>query len=211
VPIRPDSLALLSALDEAREPVVLVTLGPLTNLAVALEAEPDLVRRRVRRHLGMFGNLHERGNTTRWADFNAWCDPEATERVLRSGLDTVMVGLDVTRRMTVGADAVGCFRSSADPLTRWLGDALQFYVEFHRAQERLDGCVVNDVLPIGEVVAPGLLTLAERRLSVEFGEGESRGRTVESTEGSRVRVALGVDVDRMRTLLARVLDTRRPG
>lgn len=206
LPVEPDPLALLRALELAVEPAVLVTLGPLTNLAAALHAAPDVVHRRVRRHLGMFGNLHERGNTNRWADFNAWCDPEATDRVLRGGLDTVMVGLDVTRRMTVDARAVRGWRTSADPLTGWLGNALQYYVEFHRAQERLDGCIVNDVLPIGEIVAPGLLTLAARRLSVDLGEDESRGRTVETADGSHTSVALDVDIDRMRMLLTRVLN-----
>jgi pyrimidine-specific ribonucleoside hydrolase len=209
-PTRPDHRALLRALDLAAEPVVLVTLGPLTNLAAALAVDPDLVRRRVRGHLGMFGSVYQRGSTRRWADFNAWCDPEAAARVLRAGLDTVMVGLDVTRRMTIGAVEVQCARTSADPLTRWLGDALQFYVESHRAQGRCDGCVVNDVLPIGEILTPGLLDLAERRLTVDLGENESRGRTVESDDGSPVRVALGVDVLRMRELLTRVLDLRLP-
>jgi inosine-uridine nucleoside N-ribohydrolase len=209
-PIRPDHRALLRALDLAAEPVVLVTLGPLTNLAAALAVDPGLVRRQVRRHLGMFGSLYQRGNSRRWADFNTWCDPEATERVLRAGLDTVMVGLDVTRRMTIGAVEVQDARASADPLARWLGDALQFSVEAHRAQGRCAGCVVNDVLPIGEILSPGLLDLAERRLTVDLGEDESRGRTVESDDGSPVRVALGVDVLRMRGLLTRVLDLRLP-
>jgi inosine-uridine nucleoside N-ribohydrolase len=153
--------------------------------------------------------MYQRGNATRWADFNSWCDPEATERVLRAGLDTVMVGLDVTRRMTIGAVEVQDARTSADPLTRWLGDALQFSVESHRAQGRCDGCVVNDVLPIGQILAPGLLDLAEHRLTVDLGENESRGRTVASDDGSPVRVARGVDVLRMRELLTRVLDLRR--
>lgn len=212
VPVRPDSLALLRALDLSPDPVVLVTLGPLTNLAAALDADAGLVRSHIRHHLGMFGSLHERGNTTRWADFNAWCDPEATERVLRAGLDTVMVGLDVTRRMTLSGTAVREIRSSGDPLARWLGDALQHYVEFHRARDRLDGCIVNDALPIGGAIEPGLLTLAEHRLAVDLGEDEFRGRTVEAVHGQPVRVAVGVNLLRIRALLARVLEpgTSRP-
>jgi purine nucleosidase len=208
-PVQPDARALLRALDLAAEPVVLVTLGPLTNLATALAADAGLVRRRVRRHLGMFGSLHQRGSTSRWADFNAWCDPEAAARVLRAGLGTVMVGLDATRRMTIGAGDVRDYRASGDPLTRWLGDALQFSVESHRARGQCDGCVVNDVLPIGEILAPGLLDLAEHRLTVDLGEDDSRGRTLESDDGALARVAVDVDVHRMRELLARVLDVRR--
>jgi inosine-uridine nucleoside N-ribohydrolase len=153
----------------------------------------------------MFGNINERGNTNRWADFNAWCDPEATEVVLRAELGTTMVGLDVTRRMTMTARQVDRLRTSNDRLVAWLGEALRFYVEFHKSQERLDGCVVNDVLPIGELIAPGLLTLAQLRLNVDLGDGEERGRTCEHAEGSLTMVALRVDVEQMQRLLSRVV------
>lgn len=199
---RPD--ALIAALDLHRDPVVLITLGPLTNLALAVQADPAFVRRKVTRHLGMFGSVRERGNANRWADFNAWCDPDAVRRVLDAGLDTVMVGLDATRRMTLSAAEVANYASSSDANVAWLGAALRFYVEFHRARGRLDGCVVHDVLPVGEVLAPGLLTLAELPLSVDLEEGERRGRIVPAADGVPTCVALEVDIRRMRELLERV-------
>lgn len=206
VATRPD--ALIEALDLCRTPAVLITLGPLTNLALALEADSAFVRSRVSRHVGMFGSIRERGNTNRWADFNAWCDPEAVRRVLGAGLGTVMAGLDVTRRMTLGADEVAAFAASPDPAVAWIAAALRFYVEFHRAQDRLEGCVINDVLPIGEVLAPHLLTLAELPLSIDLDEGEHRGHTVVSAGGVPTQVAVDVDIARMRGLLTRVLPLR---
>ncbi len=152
----------------------------------------------------MFGNIGERGNTNRWADFNAWCDPEAAAHVLQAGLPTTMVGLDVTRRMTLSAREVERLAASNDPLVAWLGQALAFYVEFHRRQERLDGCVVNDVLTIGELLSPGLLTSKTLPLSVDLDDGDHRGHTRERGGGVRTAVALGVDVARMRALLRRV-------
>jgi inosine-uridine nucleoside N-ribohydrolase len=195
---------LLEVLAEIGTPAVLITLGPLTNLAHALASDPELVHRSVARHIGMFGNIHERGNTNRWADFNAWCDPEAADRVIHDPLETAMVGLDVTRKMTFSAPEVGRFVRSGDPLIAWLGRALEFYVEFHRNQERLDGCVVNDVLPIGELIVPHLLTLAELPLVIDLGDDEHRGHTREHSGGTQTRVALEVDTARMRSLLARV-------
>jgi inosine-uridine nucleoside N-ribohydrolase len=207
---RGDPLALFEALRSAASPVVLVTLGPLTNLALALERDGDLVRQRVARHLGMFGNIAERGNTNRWADFNAWCDPEAADRVLRAGLGTEMVGLDVTRRITLTSAEVSGLAASRDPVVRWLERALAFYVEFHRSQERLDGCVVNDVLPIGEIIAPGLLEWRLLSLGVALDDGEHRGHTRERHDGAPTRVALGVDALRMRGLLRRVFGDALP-
>ena len=204
--VAPDTDAILKVLEQAATPVTLVTLGPLTNLAHALAKDPVLVHELVRRHIGMFGNIHERGNTNRWADFNAWCDPEAVDQVLRADIGTVMVGLDVTRRMTLSAAEVAGLAQSERPLVSWLGHALQFYVQFHRSQERLDGCVVNDVLPIGELVAPGLLDLADLRISVNLENEEHRGHTREDPAGTASQVALGVDIDKMRGLLRRVFD-----
>lgn len=210
-PVVADPTVLLKVLASAHEPVTLVTLGPLTNLAHALQADAEIVRSRVLRHLGMFGNVHERGNANRWADFNAWSDPEATSAVLRSDLPTMMVGLDVTRRMTLTGTEVERLADSTDPLTAWLGKALRFYVEFHCAQERLQGCVVNDVLPLGELLSPGLLTLAQLRLDVNLGDGEHRGHTVESPEGTATQVAVRVDIPTMRKLLGRVFTEERHG
>ncbi len=204
-PINPDPEVLLDVLADVDEPVILLTLGPLTNLARAVQRDRDLVRRCVARHIGMFGNIRERGNTNRWADFNAWCDPEAAGIVLRAGLDTVMVGLDVTRRLTLSRSAVERYARSSDEVIRWLGHALQFYVEFHRRQERLDGCVVNDVLPVAELVGPRTLTLAQLPLIVDLEEGEHRGHTRESAQGTATAVALAVNTDRVHDLLARVL------
>src|SRR2546422_5482833 len=85
-------------LADQRQPVTLVTLGPVTSLALALRSDPDLVRAKVARHIAMIGIIAAQGNTTRYAEFNAWCDPEALDLVLKAELPTELVGLDVTRQ-----------------------------------------------------------------------------------------------------------------
>ncbi|HBI57181.1 MAG TPA: nucleoside hydrolase [Firmicutes bacterium] len=78
--------------------VTLVTLGPLTNLALALEQHP----REMQKLAGvviMGGALRVPGNVTSTAEFNIWADPDAAQLVLNSGLDLTMVGLDVTKNM----------------------------------------------------------------------------------------------------------------
>ncbi len=203
-PLMPNPTALLDVLRAQPEPVTLVTLGPLTNLAHALRTDRSTVHASVRRHIGMFGNLHERGNTNRWADFNAWCDPEAVVEVFRNGPRCEMVGLDVTRRMIVTRGEVERLASSPDPVVRWLTDALRFYVDFHSGEERLDGCVVNDVLTVGELLHPGLLDFQTYGLKIVTRDDEERGRTVESADGDHVRAALDIDAPAMHRLLDRV-------
>jgi len=102
----------------------------------------------------MIGNVGARGNTTRYSEFNAWCDPEALDVVLRAELPTEMVGLDVTREMVLAQHETTRLQHSGAPQARWINDALRFYIEFHKQQEGLDGCIVNDVLPIAALLKP---------------------------------------------------------
>lgn len=199
--VQQNSRVLIDVLSAVRTPITLVTLGPLTNLAHALETDGPLVKARVAQHIGSFGTVAERGNANRWADFNAWCDPEATDFVLRAGLNTRMVALDVTRRMTMAASEVWELAKNRDPLLSWLGKALQFYVEAYRRRTRLDGCVLNDVLPVGELIRPGLLTWDAAFMSVDLDDGEHRGHTRAQPTGISTRVASDVDINLLRGIL----------
>src|SRR5438034_4110631 len=145
-------------LADQRQPVTLVTLGPVTSLALALRSDPDLVRAKVARHVAMIGNIAAQGNTTRYAEFNAWCDPEALDLVLKAELPTEMVGLDVTRQALLAPQEITRLGTAGAPQARWIQDALRFYMEFHKRAEGLDGCIVNDVLPIAALVKPAALT-----------------------------------------------------
>jgi purine nucleosidase len=189
-------------LAEQPAPVTLVTLGPVTSLALALRRDEALVRRTVTRHIAMIGNVAAQGNTTRYAEFNAWCDPEALDSVLRAELPTEMVGLDVTRQMVLAPHETTRLAHARTPLATWIEDALRFYMEFHKRHEGLDGCIVNDVLPIAALIEPEVLTFEERRLVVDLEDGEHRGHTRLDPAGARVPVATQVDLARVRRLLS---------
>ena len=184
-------------LDAQPEPVTLVTLGPVTSFARVLRANPDLVREKVSRHIAMIGNIEAAGNQTRFSEFNAWCDPEALATVLAAEIPTEIIGLDVTRKLIVRANEVERLAQSST----WLHDALRFYVEFHRKQEGLDGAVVNDVLAIAYLLQPEVLTFSDLRISVDLGDGQSRGRTKLDPKGSFARVAMDVQTPPVRRLL----------
>ena len=184
-------------LDAQPEPVTLVTLGPVTSFARVLRANPDLVREKVSRHIAMIGNIEAAGNQTRFSEFNAWCDPEALATVVAAEIPTEIIGLDVTRKLIVRANEVERLAQSST----WLHDALRFYVEFHRKQEGLDGAVVNDVLAIAYLLQPEVLTFSDLRISVDVGDGQSRGRTKLDPKGSFARVAMEVNTAPVRRLL----------
>jgi len=179
------------------EPVTLVTLGPVTSLALVLRANPGLVRDRVSRHVAMIGNIEAAGNQTRFSEFNAWCDPEALATVLAAEIPTEMIGLDVTRKLVIKGNEVERLAQHSP----WLHDALRFYVEFHKKQEGLDGAVINDVLAIAYLLQPEVLTFSDLRLAVDLDDGQSRGRTKLNPKGSFTRVAMEVHPPPVRRLL----------
>jgi purine nucleosidase len=174
-----------------------VTLGPVTSLALVLRANPGLVREKVARHVAMIGTLEARGTQTRFAEFNAWCDPEALATVLAAEIPTEMVGLDVTRKIVIKGSEVERLAGHSP----WLYDALRFYVEFHRKQEGLDGAVINDVLAIAYLLQPEVLVFSDLRLSVDLDDGQSRGRTRLDPKGSFTRIAMEVHAPPVRRLL----------
>lgn len=173
--------------------LTVICLGPLTNLARAL-ATCDVATA-----LGpvfiMGGTIGVRGTQTRWSEFNWWGDPEAVEVVLSAGLDIRLVPLDVTRRIVVPGDAVRALREAgqSDDDARFWGDALGFYMDFHRGYEGLDGCVVNDPLAVALAADPTLATWRDMRLGVSVSEDERRGAIVVGADGgAAARVATTV-------------------
>ena len=179
----------------ARAPgLTLCCLGPLTNIAHALQLAPEL-----RDALGpvyiMGGSVAVRGTQTRWSEFNWWADPEAADVVLRADLDVRLVPLDVTRRIAVPGSAIRDLLSAGerDETARFWGDALRFYADFHRSYESFDGCVVNDALAVALVADPSLVGWREMRIAVSLTDDDRRGAIiVDAPEGALAHVALEV-------------------
>lgn len=183
----------------------LICLGPLTNLAHALSMF-DHVAQALGPVFIMGGTIGVRGTQTRWSEFNWWADPEAVEVVLSAGLDVRLVPLDVTRRIVVPGDAVRALRDAGrtDEDARFWGDALGFYMDFHRGHEGLDGCVVNDPLAVALAADPSLATWRDMRISVSVSDDERRGAIIADVDGgAEVRAATGVRAGDVLTLLTR--------
>ncbi len=200
--VRPSPTAILDALRSAGGPVTLVTLGPLTNLALALRNDPAFLRSRVTRHVAMGGNIAAAGNSGGLAEFNVWCDPEAAAAVFAAGLGTELVGLDVTRRLVIPAAAVHKLASHRDADARWLGQLLGFYVRFHLEYEGLPGAVINDPLAVALALEPSWGTAQSVPLAVSLAEAAGRGETLVGGAGDPgVRVYREVTVGAVHELL----------
>lgn len=176
-PVRATATSILDALRAAGGPVTLVTLGPLTNLALALRNDAAFLRSRVTRHVAMGGNIAAAGNSGGLAEFNVWCDPEAAAEVFAARLGTELVGLDVTRRLVIPAAAVHKLANHPDGDARWLGQLLGFYVRFHEEYEGLPGAVINDPLAVALALEPAWGSADVVPITVSLAQASGRGET----------------------------------
>ena len=171
--------------------VVLVPVGPLTNVALLLARYPD---KRPERIVLMGGAIAE-GNVTPAAEFNIWADPEAAARVFASGIDVTMVGLDVTHKALFAQRHAERLEGRAGTMVREL---LAFYNRFHADVYGFDGSPIHDALAVAAVFRPDLLETKHRGVKIDTGPELSRGRTYVDLWG-RVKwepnCHVGVDVD----------------
>ena len=187
--------------------LTLVTLARMTNLAKALEIEPDLPRL-LKRVVFMGGTFHAPGNVSPVAEANIAGDPEAADRVFQAGFDLTMVGLDVTQKVRLTTDHVAILDKYAAPENRpivdYLKQALPFYFRFNRLQNNcLDHCPVHDPLAMLAAVDPSVVTVRTIPARVECGGSFCRGMVVADLREHPIEapgVSICVDVDSRRAL-----------
>ncbi len=186
-----------------RDPdLVLVTLGPLTNVARALEQRPDLADR-CRRHVMMGGVGGGRGNVTPVSEYNLWADPHAADVVFRSGLPITMVGWDIAYKYAVFApDDQAALRAIG---TRWASFCVDIQAtldDFALAETKLAGFDLPDPIAMAVAIDPEVATRVERLfVGIEVEGRWSRGQTVVdhlSVTGEQPNVDVVLEADRTR-------------
>lgn len=186
----------------AGDDLTLIALGPLTNVARALQREARL-KDALGSVLVMGGTGDAPGNVTRYAEFNIWDDPHAANAVFQSGVPVTLIGLDICRQTAVARDNPDWFagdtpgeRLAAQILTNW------FQTEQVERQFNL-----HDPLTIAAALRPDLITTRPATLAVETADADRIGEiTHDFTPNGSVSLAVAVDSDQamafMRSLLA---------
>jgi purine nucleosidase len=179
------SAAALIAQEARRRPgdVQLVATGPLTNVASALEQEPELPAL-LRGFALMGGAFRAGGNVTPRAEANVWMDPEAASRVFeawsRASPLPLCVGLDITEQVWMTREDVEhvCAPAPRSELGTLLGQAIPFYVDFYASAGRSDGAAMHDPLAVAAAIDPSLCEWSDTRVQVETDGRWTRGETV---------------------------------
>ena len=137
------------------EPITLIPLGPLTNVALLLArypAEGALLGRVV-----LMGGAIGLGNITPAAELNIWQDPEAARRVFSSGLGITMVGLDVTHKALLGPADADVLRERGR-IGRFVAELLDFFASRNREIYELAGAPIHDAAAVAHVIRDDLVT-----------------------------------------------------
>jgi len=185
--------------------LTLLTTAPLTNLGTALLYDPMLAGR-IRKLICMGGAVLT-GNVSPVAEANIYNDPEAARIVFRSGIETIMIGLDVTHK-------VYWEESDLQPLEDAGNERADFLLQIIRfisgAYEKLTGwrrCVLHDPLAAAVCLFPDLVKTEKCPVDVELRGELTRGMTVVDRRGrthmgeGNINVALEVDAERFKTML----------
>ena len=166
-----------TVLREAPGSVTLCTLGPLTNIALALRKAPEIASR-VRELVMMGGGFFEGGNITPAAEFNIYVDPEAADEVFRSGMPIVMMPLDVTHKVLTFKTRVAAIRALGSRPAIAMAEMLEFFERFDIEKYGSDGGPLHDPTVIAYLLKPELFSGRDCNVEIEVQSPLTTGMTV---------------------------------
>jgi purine nucleosidase len=158
--------------------ITLVTLGPLTNVAAAYLRAPEIAAA-VEHVFVMGGTGSGPGNVTPLGEYNFWCDPEAAQIVLQSGMPLTLVGWDIsTASATFDPDQAAELRSIGTPYAEFAVDIQAVLNEFAQSETRLPGFDLPDPITMAVALDPSIVHTADRFVEIAVGDGPARGHDV---------------------------------
>jgi inosine-uridine nucleoside N-ribohydrolase len=183
--------------EAATEPITLVAIGPLTNVALALRLYPFLADRIPL--ISLMGGAWGLGNVTPGAEFNIHADPDAARVVIESGIPIRMSGLELTRHAAIHDDVIERVARLDTAVGRFVGDILHFYRASHEARHGNADAPIFDACAVAWLARPELVDSRLMHVEVITTAGPDLGRTVTDVEGVLRRapnVEVGIDLDR---------------
>jgi inosine-uridine nucleoside N-ribohydrolase len=180
------------------EPVTLVPVGPLTNIATVLRDAPGVAANV--REIVLMGGSTARGNITPLAEFNIWVDPEAADIVMRSGIPVTICGLNATHQALATREVRERVRAAGGRLGPICADLLEFFGARY-AMFDLPDPPVHDPVAVARVIDPSLVRCVPSHVAIELRGEHTRGATVCDLRGvtgqaPNAQVAVEVDVPR---------------
>ncbi|MGJ8627787.1 MAG: nucleoside hydrolase [Sulfitobacter sp.] len=168
-------------IDQLREfapgTITLCPLGPLTNIATALQKAPDIAKR-VTKIVLMGGGYFEGGNITPTAEFNIYVDPQAADIVFKSGIPIVVMPLDVTHKALVTKPRNDAFRALNTPVGTAVAQMTDFFERFDKEKYGSEGAPLHDPCVTAYLLKPELFTGRHINVEIEVQSELTMGMTV---------------------------------
>jgi purine nucleosidase len=193
------SEVIIQLLKQYPNEITIAALGPLSNLATIIQIDPEVLKL-AKEIVIMGGSINVCGNCSPVAEYNFWCDPHAAKIFFDAKLPNVtVVPLDVTYKILLTPNMREMIRQFKTPLAKYVTDITGFYVDFHWAQERTLGCVINDPLVIAYLLDQSILTFKSGHVAIET-EGLAMGESVvdfrDTDQLGMSKIAQSVDAKR---------------
>ena len=197
-----------------REPagsVTLAPIGPLSNIAMAMQRAPDTIPR-IRQIILMGGAYFEVGNITPAAEFNIYVDPHAAQVVFASGVPVIMMPLDVTHKALTRTDRVAALRAIGNRTGVAVAEMLEFFERFDEAKYGSDGGPLHDPCTVAWMIAPDIFNGRPCNVEIETASPLTMGMTVVdwwqvSSRPHNALVIGDLDADRFFSLITERLAT----
>ncbi|MCB1335575.1 MAG: nucleoside hydrolase, partial [Roseivivax sp.] len=157
--------------------VTLCPLGPLTNIATALQRAPDIAGR-IQEIVLMGGAYFEVGNITPAAEFNIYVDPQAADIVFRSGVPLVVMPLDVTHKALVTKPRNDAFRALGTRVGTAVAQMTDFFERFDKEKYGSNGAPLHDPCVTAYLIRPELFTGRHINVTIETTSELTLGMTV---------------------------------
>lgn len=161
--------------------ISIVAIGPLGNLAAALQIDPSITTK-VKQVVLMGGVIAGDGNVSPVAEANILSDPHAADKVMAAPWSVVIVGLDVTHQVVLNNALFAKIAKENSKVGQFMADAAKFYIDFYSSIRDIDGCYAHDVSAVAYVVDPDIFGTIEGEVCVAT-DGVAIGQTIMSRFG----------------------------
>ena len=169
-------LYLIDTLMNSDGDITLVPVGPLTNIAMAMRLQPAICQKIKR--ISLMGGAYGLGNISPAAEFNFLADPEAADIVFRSGVNIVMMGLDITNTALATLEVIERMEALNNEAGKLFGEIMRYTLKTQHDCYDLEAGPVHDVLAVSYLVRPDLFEMKPMNVQIDIDHGISYGRSV---------------------------------
>lgn len=192
-------LYIVDTLMQSEGDITVVTTGPMTDLALAMRIEPQIIPKIC--EIVLMGGSYQNGNVTPAAEFNIMADADAAHIVFTCGRPITMVGLDVTRKALCYPSIVERMKAHQNPAGKLFADLMGFFNKTQKEVFGWDGGPLHDPITITYLIDPSVITTKPMFSQVDIRSEQSYGRTNCDYFGylqkePNVNVAIDIDIEK---------------